>query len=118
MLEILLTGLWLNSSLLSLAIWEDDSGNLPVPGLQLAPGYPRAAPSHQGIDGINGFSLAMNEKLLYVKEKMEELNHLVRDLGVKLDIPIDPRITLLPPRGGSLLVNSMPHGHAASHLVW
>ena len=60
----------------------------------------------------------MNEKLLDVKEKMEELNHMVRDLGVKLDIPMDPRITLLPPRGGSLLVNSMPHGHAASHLVW
>ena len=51
MLEILLTGLWLNSSLLSLAIWEDDSGYLPVPDLLLAPGYPQAAPSHQGIDG-------------------------------------------------------------------
>ena len=60
----------------------------------------------------------MNEKLLDVKEKMEELNHMVRDLGVKLDILIDPRITLLPPRGGSLLFNSMPHGHAPSHLVW
>ena len=69
-------------------------------------------------DGINGFSLAMNEKLLYVKEKVEELKHLVRDLGVKLDILTDPRITPLTPRGGSLLVNSMPHGHAPSHLVW
>ena len=60
----------------------------------------------------------MNEKLLYVKEKVEELKHLVRDLGVKLDILTDPRITPLTPRGGSLLVNSMPHGHAPSHLVW
>ena len=60
----------------------------------------------------------MNEKLLDVKEKMEELYHMVKDLGVKLDILIDPRITLLPPRGGNLLVKSMPHGHAPSHLVW
>ena len=50
MLETVLTGLWLNSSLLSLAIWEDDSGYLPVPDLLLAPGYPQAAPSYQDTD--------------------------------------------------------------------
>ena len=50
----------------------------------------------------------MNEKLLDVKEKMEELNHMVRDLGVKLDIRVDPRITLLEEELGML-----PH-HAGS----
>ena len=64
--------------------------------------------SWRSSDGINGCSLAMNEKLLEMTEKMELLNHLVRDLGVKLDIRVDPRITLLEEELGML-----PH-HAGS----